>query len=155
MLKEASSFREVFQVVKSSVQEVLGIRRAGLELILMDLPGEIGAMHQIGSNAIIMNRKHLQALLRSSRSKLEVNSYIFYILLHEYIHSLGIPDEEEVKILSLRVIRETLGENHPAYRMASKKGFELADLLGHEGVGSIGEAELVKDFDTDNAQYIT
>ncbi len=154
-LEEATSFREVFQVVKSSVQDVLGTRRAGLELILMDLPGEVGAMHQIGSNAIIMNRRHLQALLRSSKSRLEVNSYIFYILLHEYLHSLGIPDEEEVKLLSLRVIKETLGEDHPAYRMASKRGFELAELLGHEReTGSIENAELIKDFDTDNAQYI-
>ncbi|MEM3922168.1 MAG: hypothetical protein QXG25_04735, partial [Nitrososphaerota archaeon] len=69
-LERAESFGEIFSVVKKAVEEVLGVRRAGLELLLVDLPGEVGAMHQIGSNAIIMNRRHLQALLKSSRSRL-------------------------------------------------------------------------------------
>lgn len=154
-LERAESFGEIFSVVKGAVKEVLGVRRAGLELLLVDLPGEVGAMHQIGSNAIIMNRRHLQAILRSSRSRLEVNSYIFLILLHEYLHSLGILDEGEVMALSMKVIREALGEDHPAYKMAPRKLAEIAEqLIGGDNAVSLDDAEIIRDFDTENAQYI-
>jgi len=154
-LERAESFGEIFSVVKRAVREVLGVRRAGLELLLVDLPGEIGAMHQVGSNAIIMNRRHLQAIMRSSRNRLEVNSYIFLILLHEYLHSLGVLDEGEVAALSMKVIREALGEGHPAYKMAPRKLAEIAEQLISEGdLISLDEAEVIRDFDTENAQYI-
>lgn len=154
-LERAESFGEIFSVVKKAVEEVLGIRRAGLELLLVDLPGEVGAMHQIGSNAIIMNRRHLQALLKSSRSRLEINSYIFLILLHEYLHSLGVLDEGEVAALSMKVIKEALGEDHPAYRMAPRKLAEIAEqLIGEDDLISLDDAEIIRDFDTDNSQYI-
>ncbi len=154
-LEEAESFGEIFRVVKSAVQEVLKTRRAGLELILADLPSGIGAVHQPGSNAIVMNRRYLQMLLRSSKTRVEINSHVFFILLHEYLHSLGVLDEDETKILSLRVIRETLGEDHPAYRIAVKDISELRSLLEKEqDLGSDENVEIVKDFDTDNTQYI-
>ncbi|MEM3897403.1 MAG: hypothetical protein QXO04_02175 [Nitrososphaerota archaeon] len=154
-LERAESFGEIFSVVKKAVEEVLGVRRAGLELLLVDLPGEVGAMHQIGSNAIIMNRRHLQALLKSSRSRLEINSYIFLILLHEYLHSLGVLDEGEVAALSMKVIKEALGEDHPAYRMAPRKLAEIAEqLIGEDDLISFDDAEIIRDFDTDNSQYI-
>ncbi|MEM1727392.1 MAG: hypothetical protein QW325_04450 [Nitrososphaerota archaeon] len=154
-LERAESFGEIFSVVKKAVEEVLGIRRAGLELLLVDLPGEVGAMHQIGSNAIIMNRRHLQALLKSSRSRLEINSYIFLILLHEYLHSLGVLDEGEVAALSMKVIKEALGEDHLAYRMAPRKLAEIAEqLIGEDDLISLDDAEIIRDFDTDNSQYI-
>jgi hypothetical protein len=154
-LEKAESFGEIFSVVKRAVREVLGVRRAGLELLLVDLPGEIGAMHQVGSNAIIMNRRHLQAIMRSSRSRLEVNSYIFLLLLHEYLHSLGVLDEGEVTALSMKVIREALGEDHPAYKMAPRKLSEITEqLIGEEDLISLDDAEVIRDFDTEDAQYI-
>jgi hypothetical protein len=154
-LEKAERFGEIFSVVKRAVREVLGVRRAGLELLLVDLPGEIGAMHQVGLNAIIMNRRHLQAIMRSSKSRLEVNSYIFFILLHEYLHSLGVLDEGEVAALSMKVIRKALGEDHPAYKMAPRKLAEIAEqLIGEDDLISFDDAEVIRDFDTENAQYI-
>lgn len=154
-LEEAESFGEIFRVVKSAVQEVLKTRRAGLELILADLPSEIGAVHQPGSNAIVVNRKYLQILLKSSKTRVEVNSHVFFILLHEYLHSLGVLDEDETRTLSLKVIKETLGEDHPAYRIAIKDLSELRSLLEKEhDLGSDEDVEIIRDFDTDNTQYI-
>ena len=65
MLERAESLGDLFKVVKKAVERVLGVRRAGLELILVNLPEEIEAMHEMGSNTIIMNRKYLRALLGS------------------------------------------------------------------------------------------
>jgi len=152
MLERAESLGDLFKVVKKAVERVLGVRRAGLELILANLPEEVEAVHEMGSNTIIMNRRYLRALLGSSRSKLEVNSRLFSLLLREYLRSLGVLDEEEVRMLSLRVIREALGEDHPAYRMVVEEASEHKAIVSHDL--ELGDTETVKDFDTDNTQYI-
>lgn len=155
-LQEAQSFGEVFQVVKKAVQSVLGIRRAGLELILMDLPREVKALHRIGSNVILLNRKTLEAILKTSKTKLEVNSYLFSILLHEYLHSLGIVDEDEVKMLSIKVIRDSLGEDHIAYKITSRDLADIHPETEEEFEYEVdGDVEIIQDFDVDNADYIT
>jgi hypothetical protein len=93
--------------------------------------------------------------MRSSRNRLEVNSYIFLILLHEYLHSLGVLDEGEVAALSMKVIREALGEDHPAYKMAPRKLAEITEqLTGEDDLISLDDVEVIRDFDTENAQYI-
>jgi len=154
-LQEARSFGEVFQVVKAAVQSVLGVRRAGLELILVDLPRGVKALHRIGSNAILLNRRAVESILKSSRSRIEVNSHLFSILLHEYLHSLGVIDEQEVKALSMKIVRDSLGEDHIAFKITSGSLAEVDSVIEeveHEGDG---EAQVIRDFDLDNAGYIT
>jgi len=152
MLVEAEGLGELFRVVKRAVESVLGVRRAGLELALANLPENVEAVHEVGSNTIIMNRRYLRALLGSSRSKLEIKSRIFSLLLREYLRSLGVNEGEEVRVLSLRVIREALGEDHPAYRMVFEEAPERGSAASYDLEPR--DAELVKDFDTDNAHYI-
>ncbi len=55
-LASAEGFDEVFELVKKAVDQVLGIHRAGLSLVLGDIPNQVGAYHEMGSNAIVMNR---------------------------------------------------------------------------------------------------
>lgn len=154
-LAGARGFGEIFELVKRSVREVLGLHRAGLELVLMDLPNAVGAFHQIGSNLIVMNRSLLEGLAHLVKNRVEVNSYVFVVLLHEYLHSLGFMDEEEVRVLVKRVVRETLGEDHMAYHMADASIYELYPELKMLGPGEVGkETKLVKDFDRENTHYI-
>jgi beta-phosphoglucomutase-like phosphatase (HAD superfamily) len=54
------------------VEERLGIRRVGLMLIIADAPTGVLAYHEVGSNAIVVNRRHLEPWLRS-RSQEEAN----------------------------------------------------------------------------------
>ena len=155
-LAEAEGFGDIFSLVKKAVRESLGLHRAGLELVLMDLPKAMGALHHVGSNAIVMNKSLLEALAQVVRSRLELNSYVFTVLLHEYLHSLGFIDEEEVKSLVKKVVRDALGEDHLAYHMASKPIFEIypeLQVLGLSGVS--GEPRLIKDFDRESAHYIS
>ncbi|MCD6235828.1 MAG: hypothetical protein J7J94_02385 [Thaumarchaeota archaeon] len=154
-LEEAESLGEIFKVVKKAVQEVLGVRRAGLQLALTDLPDKVKALHKLGTNLIIMNKKTVSSLLSSRKPRLEVNAYIFSILLHEYIKSFGVLDDEEVRALSLKVLRETLGEDE-AYEMAFREIAEYPPELGEEELNYRldGKFELVEDFDLDNTHYI-
>ena len=57
-------------------------------LLLADLPLRLGAFHGVGTNSIVMNRTLLDRIVKSGHSRLEVNSFIYSILLHEYLHSL-------------------------------------------------------------------
>lgn len=154
-LAGAESFGEIFSIVKKAVRESLGLHRAGLELILMDLPDPVGAVHKIGSNAIIMNMGLLEAFAQVAGSRLELNSYIFTVLLHEYLHSLGVVDEDEVGLLAAQVVRQVLGEDHIAYQMTVGSIFELYPELRVFRPSGVGEPRLVKDFDMESAHYIS
>lgn len=154
-LEKSKTFGEIFELVKKAVRRTTGLHRAGLELVLMSLPNNVGALHEIGSNMIIMNETLLEAVLQISRSRIEVNSYVFVILLHEYLHSLGYIDEEEVRFMVKRIVSEVLGEDHIAYHLASTSIYEVYPQLQMLGPGKIGkDTKIVKDFDRESTQYI-
>lgn len=155
-LASAESFDGVFDVVKKAVRDVLSLHRAGLGLILMDMPNNVGAFHYIGSNVIAVNKSLLDAVSKLAEDKVELNSYIFVVLLHEYIHSLGMTDELQVRSLVERVVRETLGEEHPTMLFATRPLDRIYPQVRQLGPGSVGErVEIVKDFDMESARYIS
>jgi hypothetical protein len=156
-LKNSKSFDDVFELVKRSVYETLRLRRAGLTLILGELPTIIGAYHIVGSNVIVINKILLEEVKRIARSKEELNSYLFSILAHEYLHSLGIMDEGKVKLLTYELCKTIFGKEHPATQI-SKKGIikyypQLLQLVNYK-VRRFGNFEVVKEFDSSNMPYI-
>ena len=154
-LKQCSSFACIFELVKEAVEKSSGKRRIGLSLGLLDLPNHIGGFHQLGSNFIVMNKKLLSRVVKTGNKEL-INSYVFHILLHEYIHCLGSVNEQETQILSYKISEENLGERH------------LATLIAKHGIGSVfekigniddniqdktGYFEVVQEFENDNLNY--
>jgi len=126
-LDQSRDFSDIFALIKKAVKETISEARTGLMLVLADLPLQVGAFHEIGSNAIVLNRKLLNAVIKSCKSFRGINAYIFSILLHEYLHSLGHLDEHEVRELSFQISKRTLGENHPATEFITK-GFSEREL---------------------------
>ena len=117
-LDRSFNFSEVFQLVKTSVKSSLGRRRTGLMLGLADLPEYIGAFHQIGSNFIVMNRLLLDQVTHIAKDRRQVNAYVYYTLLHEYLHTLGYVDEGQVRKLTREICGRILGPDHPATKLA-------------------------------------
>jgi len=156
-LDRCHKFEDVFTLVKRAVKESLGKERGGLMLYLADLPLQIGAFHGVGSNAIVMNRRLLNYVAKSARSMRQVNSYVFSILLHEYIHSLGCLDEHMTRRLVYEVTKRTLGEEHEAVAMAA--GISIRVFPGnenrHDYFGSHESPEVITDFDRTNQTYIS
>ncbi|MEM3040703.1 MAG: hypothetical protein QXG97_01590 [Nitrososphaerota archaeon] len=154
-LDEADGFDELFRLVKRVVETKLGLRRAGLMLILGEIPSFILAYHEVGSNSIVLNRRVLRALQSLNRSKREINGYIFTVLLHEYLHTLGFLEERTVRIIVKSLTREILGTNHPAYYVANEdilKAFpEIATINSTELDNNF---EIVMEFDSDSVTYI-
>ncbi|KPV63844.1 MAG: hypothetical protein AOA66_0573 [Candidatus Bathyarchaeota archaeon BA2] len=117
----------------------------------------IGAFHPVGSNIIVMNRAPLKVAVKNT-DKTTFNSYCFHLLLHEYLHSLGYIDENNVKELTQEVCMLALGKAHPATVMAERgiatyspkvtyftEEFPLPREL---------QIEIVKDFDRSSVGYI-
>jgi hypothetical protein len=117
LLSKCDSFSDVFEVVKSSVRESINQERAGMVLQLAELPLRIGAAHPVGTNRIVMN-KALLDLAVQHRSLSEVRAFVFTLLLHEYIHSLGYLNEYETRQLVFMVSRYTFGLNHTVTHLA-------------------------------------
>lgn len=154
-LSQDLSFDEIFEFVKKAVEKTIKKHRAGLTLVLTELPNAVGAYHAVGSNFIVMNRTILDAVAALRKNREELNSFIFSILIHEYLHALGYLDEGEVRRLVYHVIEENLGRDHPATRMASVGIMEIYPELRQLGEERVGrEPEIIKDFDTSSMPYI-
>lgn len=147
--------------MKQSVKRFLSRHRAGLMLGLADLGMKrgyfIGAFHPVGSNIIVMNKTPLRTASRNTDKRI-YNAYCFHLLLHEYLHSLGYFDEEDVRELTQEVCTLALGKGHPATVMAERgiatyfpkvkyftQEFPLPEEL---------QIEIVKDFDKSSVGYI-
>lgn len=120
-LAEAGDVADVFDVVKDAVEAVRGTSRTGIMVGLVDLgvaPGRyLGGYYQVGGNLVVLNRSVIRHV-RVVEPDLE-EAYVFSVLLHEYLHTLGILDERRVREAALEVSREALGDEHPATRMAA------------------------------------
>lgn len=154
-LEASRDFGDVFIIVKKVVKRFLGLRRTGLLLYLGDLPLNVGAYHMVGSNGIVLNRRTLTLVSESSKSKMEVNGYIFTLLLHEYLHSLGYVDEEEVKGLVLELTRRAFGDDHQVTELAVTGPLKRFPSLKIPPEGEPESLTLIKDFEKEDKIYIT
>lgn len=112
-LNEAKTIPDIFELVKRAVRVIEGKQRGGLMLGLADL-GEgaeawIGGYHVVSSNAIIMNSRPLDYIQRDSPHLYK--AYVFFILLHEYIHTLGVIDERMCRVKTYEIAERLFGDH--------------------------------------------
>lgn len=154
-LRDLHNFNDAFELVKVAIYEKFKMRRVGLNLLLQDMPNFIGAYHVMGSNFIVVNRYILAAIKTLAKTTEEYNSYVFVVLAHEYLHSLGIVDEFKVRELTYNMCNSLLGEAHVATRMAREDPASIYPELKNFTVERFGNNfEMIKDFDKSNLSYI-
>ena len=154
-LSSAEGFDLIFEMVKSATEQTLGVHRAGLTLVLGDIPNDVGAYHEMGSNAIVMNRNLLRIVEKLSRGRAKRNSYVFMILLHEYLHTLGYTSDREVRRLGKQVADEYLGRRHMAAEMAVRPlGQFFPELEKFAAFRDRGQYQTVPKFDSSSTPYI-
>jgi hypothetical protein len=157
-LDEAKSLPDIFELVKKLVLKSMGKSRGGLMLGMANLgnhpQGFFGGFFTTGSNVIVLNKIPLQRI-KETRPEL-YKPYVFHVLLHEYIHSLGFLDESDVRSKVSAITREALGEQHLATQMAENAG-EFIRHLSYPDVtwkpDDVG-MELVAGFDRSSVSYI-
>jgi hypothetical protein len=131
------------------------MHRAGLTLVLGDIPNTVGAYHELGSNAIVMNRNIMKIVWRSTKSRTKRNAFTFMILLHEYLHTLGFTDDGQVREISRRVSDSFLGVGHVASQMAVKPLDQFfPEIPQYAMFRDRGQYETVSQFDSSSTSYI-
>ncbi|MEM4311780.1 MAG: hypothetical protein QXX95_05265 [Nitrososphaerales archaeon] len=153
-LENSDSFDDIFELVKRAVENGIRKHRAGLTLVLADLPNFVGAYHIMGGNMIVLNRSLLNLVKLKAKSKGEVNSFIFTILMHEYLHSLGFADEKLVRDLVYKICMEQLGKEHFATRIAKDPLSLLYPEILNLPMSLNKDFEVVKNFDKNSRSYI-
>jgi len=155
-LDHCHDFGDVFELVKKSAEQSLGRRRAGLMLYLAKLPSHIGAFHTMGTNGIVMNRTTLDMITHGARSLREINSYVYSILLREYLHALGYADEREVRKLVYDVTLDSFGPEHPATQIASKgPSAVLPEAVFDSSPNRAPDIEVIPDLERSSQRYIS
>ena len=158
-LKKAKTFADIFEIVKGMVMEFLGAEQAGLLVGVTDLGahsnGFIGAFYSLNANMIIINKKPLARILQTSPSI--YNYYLFHVMLHEYIHSIGSYDEVQTRQLVYEVSQHYFGKEHVVTQLASSIEKFIPNLTypvqGFQPPQDIS-IEFVRGIDRKNTNYI-
>ena len=158
-LKKAKTFADIFEIVKEITRQHLGIEQAGLMVGISDLGafdrGFIGAFYSLNSNMIIINKRPLARILQTNPSL--YNYYIFHVMLHEYIHSIGSYDEAMTRHLVYEISERYFGANHLVAQLASNIERFMPNLAypihGFQPPQDIN-IEFVKGIDRKNTNYI-
>jgi hypothetical protein len=154
-LDNAQGYSEVWEIVKDNVKAVLDKQRRGMLLFLDDLPLRVGAYHPLGTNNIVLNRTLVNIVEATIKSKKLLNSFVYTLLLHEYLHALGYVREAEVRPLVYKISKTCLGEEHIATRLAKSTPWALLQGLPLNALKAPKRVmEIVKDFEKTNQRYI-
>jgi hypothetical protein len=155
VLEGPADYDAVFRVVRGAVRHALGVERPGLGLGLSNLPPQLGAYWQVTGNLIVLNEGLVETMRVHAGSPLELNAFVYVILAHEYLHSLGYLDERSVREVTAFVTRTSFGPDHLATRMAEGNLWQLYPFLAFSPGGDGRRIKVVTRFDlATTGQYI-
>jgi len=119
LYEEADDFSDLFTIVELTTKETLGEDRPGIMLGLLEMGVSrnqfIGGFYIVGTNEIYLNRTALRMVEHEYPDLYK--PYVFYLLLHEYIHSLGFGEQDTRKITA-SICLKVFGRDHMATKMA-------------------------------------
>ena len=158
-LANAQSLQDIFELVKETAWKSLKVEQAGLMVGLAELgissQGVLGAYYSPEGNTIVMNKTVMTQLKRRASVEL-YNSYCFYILLHEYLHSCGFYDENENRQIVASIAAQAFGQDHPVAKLAETPNAMLGLLSNAQpqAPDEFGNVEFVEGIDRSNTNYI-
>ncbi len=115
-LDRAKDLADIFELVKDGVRARMGMSRGGLMLGVADMggaPGQfLGGLYPVTTNVIVLNRTATKAILMNKPELYK--PYVYTVLLHEYLHTLGFLDEEQVRQMVYEITSALFGMHHAA-----------------------------------------
>lgn len=138
---------EIFSIVKRTVRMVTGKEREGVGLMLASLPATLGAFWEVGGNYIVVNEVLLEAMRRHCSNPREFNAFVYVILTHEYLHSIGYLDELSARKVTAQIARRCFGEEHEAWLLSSGDIWEIYPFLKYLPGGTGERLKVVTNFD--------
>lgn len=120
-LISSNDFSGLFNLVREIISYRMNRKRSHILLGLIELGfnrgGFIGGLHLGGTNEIFLNKSALKVMKEESENQF-YKAYVFILLLHEYIHSIGVMNELRTRNLTKRIVVDIFSENHPISKLA-------------------------------------
>ena len=130
-LEAAKGLPEIFELVKKAVRRSTGLERGGLMLGLANLGGGmegfVGAFYPVASNIIVMNSLPLRRIEETDPALYK--PYVFHILLHEYLHTLGLIDEGATRRKAYEISERAFGKEHAVTQLAADQSRFIPKLV--------------------------
>ena len=167
-LRDARNLQGIFELAKEAVWKHLRVDQAGLMVGLADLgirpEAVLGAYYSPDANTIVIN-KTVMSQVSALDDRPLYNSYCFYILLHEYLHSCGFYDEGENRQILAAITAQEFGPGHAVTKLATTNDAMLklikAGIMSSKGsrdnlptAAETAGIEFVEGIDRRNTNYI-
>lgn len=152
------NFSELFEEVKRIVHEFTGMEQAGLMVGVADLGmaanGFVGAFYSLPANTIVINKRPLKSLLNKNPDIFKY--YLFHVLLHEYVHSIGVYDETMARRLVFEISKEKFGEDHILTELSSNMEKFVPNFIypGADFNPAVFDLQYLPGVDRKNTDYI-
>ncbi len=134
-LEKAKSISEVFTLVSDLIHETFNVRNNGLLVAMDNIPvsnqGIVAGLYVPDEKTIVVNKLLLKEIKAKNPDLL--NSYLFHVLLHEYLHSIGFVDEKETRKLTFLISNRHFGIDHKTTKIA----LNINKFIGLFGNGEI------------------
>jgi hypothetical protein len=154
-LDDATSYADVWQTIKDTVDYTFGKCRGSMMLFLDDLPLQVGAYYPVGTNNIVLNRRLVEIVEVTLSNKPTVNALVYNLLLHEYLHALGELSERGVREQVVTVATKCFGEEHEATVLARKSPWILLKDVPLEAVAAPKRVmQIVQNFEKTTGKYV-
>ena len=103
-----------------------------------------------------MNITILNAMKQLTTTKEEFNSFVYSILTHEYLHSLGYSEETLVRPLVKKICEEHFGPGHKTSTISSHELYSIYPKLRNLGPGRENNQnfKVIDNFDKSSMSYI-
>lgn len=112
---------EIFRLVRTTVWLYMRKTRPGIMVGLIELGFNrgnfIGGLHYSGTNEIYLNKSALRVMKEEANPD-HYKAYLFFVLLHEYTHSVGFHDEALTRKVTREIIIEIFGKHHVLGKLA-------------------------------------
>ena len=116
-----NDFSGLFNLVREIILEKMNKKRSHILLGLIELGFNrgsfIGGLHIGGTNEIFLNKSALKVMERESPREY-YKAYIFILLLHEYIHSVGVMNELRTRKFTRVIAQDVFDSEHPVTKLA-------------------------------------
>jgi len=157
-LKRCKSIPEIFELVKTCVEKVLNLSRGGIMIGMQDMPSQVLSYHPFGSNIIILNKRTISKIACLVEDQEVLNSLLFYAILHGYLRSLGIIDENIARYYASEVCEKVFGCDH-ILTFIAKNGLEvviseLDDDVVNSDYSDSGDIIILKSTRSSDLTYI-
>lgn len=117
----SNDFSGLFNLVRDIIDFKMAKKRSHILLGLIELGfnrgGFVGGLHLGGTNEIFLNKSALKVMEAESRAEY-YKAYVFILLLHEYIHSVGVMNELRTRNLTKSIAKDVFDDDHPVVRLA-------------------------------------